>query len=866
MSSLSEKQRVLSLVLRYMSSNHRHVSAQQQNSRLQHGAAIRAASSSTIEPIVSKEENNSRSRRRSKYSPSETAAYSDGWVPTAYRGAETSSSSSSKSYASGNGSAARPHRHSRHSRGRTFKPTYSKEQEKLEQYIAKRQEHYEKLSRHWEGTLARLVDKYSSSFGQVNRTQSASSKIGKNKSHAAEVTRLGQELERMFAAVHPSSLHDHSMDVTTIGNSEDSFRNLCRALQGTIESCAALAKSSSAVDAAAAELQGDNVNAPQHQYAEDARAYVQLAEQALLALAKFRSDRAELIAVVVDHESAAAASSHGDTETDIAHSQSSANKGFFQTLVSFIRGDSGNEVNSSIKENPLTARRFAHEDANLGVTEELLGLVLRSLYSLVAEVPKDGFVFSNHAHSAQKQPHDLHQVADRMCNLLDVMPPSWKCTNGETLDLVLDMLRRVGSLESAINSSQLFQQHSNLENQGTFALVLQAYLAACLQETDDEIRFKVAKIALTVLHEQWSECYPEHHVQRVLHASIMLHCVTVADRVRAPGTETFMRQQGENLIFRTLGKKMHAKLMQELETTSPSLTYLSLPLANYLAQLYAHSDDRDKLVVAMRTVGPILSHYRVRIGKMIAFPVVETVNVVLRSVTRQYQGVAKKKWKNLKPDEDVKFAMKVLDDMLRHQDSTCWPDADTFDVIFSLLLAVKPADIGLQADHLLAKMEIRNILSPSIPVPITLSTYHQVLQFWLEAAKRGTAPDACDRALDILNKLELQSNPLLLSDIESRMPVALPLYNIFLRPTRHTYKLILEICLATKAEEKLEGALQIASEAYARMENSGIMSDKKNATLLAKIRNHGVADKGDETTNISSETFDMLNNVKQDAM
>ena len=100
-----------------------------------------------------------------------------------------------------------------------------------------------------------------------------------------------------------------------------------------------------------------------------------------------------------------------------------------------------------------------------------------------------------------------------------------------------------------------------------------------------------------------------------------------------------------------------------------------------------------------------------------------------------------------------------------------------------------------------------------------------------DAAARGGRTLACERALRILDRLEVQSTPIAIHDRVIRgSPTLQGLYNLELRPVRKTYKLVLQICVDT-AEDR-ETAADIALQVYRRMIRRGLEHAEDTTSLL----------------------------------
>jgi hypothetical protein len=109
-------------------------------------------------------------------------------------------------------------------------------------------------------------------------------------------------------------------------------------------------------------------------------------------------------------------------------------------------------------------------------------------------------------------------------------------------------------------------------------------------------------------------------------------------------------------------------------------------------------------------------------------------------------------------------------------------------------------------------------------IKIPLSIYHRVLRCWFEAAKADETTEynstCAQSAVKVLEKLYTQSTPFLMDDGETLLAsVPRNLYDIQLRPTRQTYRLVWQTCLhAIPHDDK---AIDAAFAAYAISKERG---------------------------------------------
>jgi hypothetical protein len=223
----------------------------------------------------------------------------------------------------------------------------------------------------------------------------------------------------------------------------------------------------------------------------------------------------------------------------------------------------------------------------------------------------------------------------------------------------------------------------------------------------------------------------------------------------------------------------------------------------------------------------MMKHDGVGAGRFISYPLFETFNAVLTSLVVEFEGKPKNALDAEAGLDGIKYATSALDYMLSRSESGCWPNEDTFRLLFRLLMAVKPSDIGDRAEDLLSKLEVCLYFAHSRKdsFEMSLSMYHRVLSCWLEAARDPSFTCAPERAWKLLEKLEIQSIPFLLSDRETQLPSTPTLYNIQLRPSRKTYRLVQRICLeAAKSEKGLDSAVKVAFRVYRQLLRRGMLA------------------------------------------
>lgn len=288
--------------------------------------------------------------------------------------------------------------------------------------------------------------------------------------------------------------------------------------------------------------------------------------------------------------------------------------------------------------------------------------------------------------------------------------------------------------------------------------------------------------------------------------------------------------RAEELVKRALGRASYTALKEEIYSNEPKVDAYTLPLVSGLAQLYALSGDKSRIGLAKKMIAYIMQHDAHGSGKFVVHPMVETFNEILRAEVREYE-------EEQAADEDKRvasldYATSLLDFMLQREENGFWPNGETVELLFRLLFALNPVDIGERAEDILSKIEVRRAYSPHNNIPISLSTYHRVLRCWLEAAKREETTHAATRAMQLVNRLEVQSTPLFLTDRDVSQT---NLYDISLRPNVRTYRLVNKICAETVNADAFPKAVKVAVKVYLKLMATGL-EDENGVDREALLR------------------------------
>lgn len=440
------------------------------------------------------------------------------------------------------------------------------------------------------------------------------------------------------------------------------------------------------------------------------------------------------------------------------------------------------------------------------------------------------------------------------------------------------MLCRAGTLASARLCYDTYKRHPINQNRLRFSLVLQSYLEAARYDPDESKRMLAAQEAYDALNREWNVNLPVHRVERIIHSTIVLNCLCAAGSNSKTLTTTNACELADETVKKSLGSVGFTKLLEDVDFNSSMVDPQTLPLVSCLIRIYAESGDERRVLQARKLLMYVMKHDSGAVGRAISYPMLDTFNLVLESLAREIEKQPRKKADPAALLEALDFSKSLADYMLRRRDSGSWPNDKTFTSLFRILLAVDPQDIGERADDIISMLDVRSYLSQTRTFNpseadqcrsqnqdslfnVSLSIYHRALRCWLRAAERPAAEHAAVRAWMLVEKLEAQSSPLLLSDRETQLRCVPPFYDIRLRPSGSTYRLVQKICLATANEENLADACNVALKVHERLQRKGMIAmdgsdDKGLACALMRLQPDNPARVAAERAlNVSGATF-----------
>lgn len=758
------------------------------------------------------------------------ASSSRPWVPPAYRGLERDVSKRGHLDQRSGRSSARDQQSSRFARDRRWKvqrpdPFWrgrpdAPEISEVERAILAKEEMEASISILL-NDLMRLARQYRSHFHETA--------VASGSDDEARAQLSGIALQR---SIHSLLKGIHQSDVQVVGTqvvqeSEADFRSLCRTLQHLCSISCSLTNLSKYND-------------------KDSMMYVDLAEFMLLKLVQLGQDRSAMVESTKQKPNCPHVAGVDESPRTVGGWFNRLVQGFAPALVSVQQADaieeSGKESGTVCKEVSGSDDKGASDDIASEATKRLFRKVMGSIASSFRQseerpisMTHSLFRTDDVAIAIAKQPLDdrvsYEVTAQRMLDLLDRMPSSLP-PDTEALRYVMEILCRAGTLHSARLCNKVFQRHAYSLYRPQFALVLEAYLEIAMRETDEDKLVVIVEEILDALQTQWNTAIPSHRMERIMHCSIVLNCMAVANMGRVPG----MCGRGEAIAKRALGGFAFQQLQQELPSETAKIDTQTLPVANYLAQLYASAGDDARFVQAKRVLTYMMQHDKLSSSRFTVYPNVGTCNAILNALIQRHGFSSAEETTNAMVLEDFDYAHSIFGYMFGRGDTGCWPNTKTHAMMFRLLEAASPADVGSVAADILSTIETMQAWSETDN--LELSTYHLVMRCWLKEAKLPTVSKsgsrivACERALRLLKKLELRSIPIALSDFALRTAAVKCLYDINIRPVRMTYAMVLQICVETSDPEDHEKAAAVAVAVFRLMVKRGFVIGEDIESLL----------------------------------
>jgi hypothetical protein len=432
---------------------------------------------------------------------------------------------------------------------------------------------------------------------------------------------------------------------------------------------------------------------------------------------------------------------------------------------------------------------------------------------------------------------NYEKLAWRMIDLLSLMPAQWRERPGaNSLQCIMETLKKAGTLDCAKQCHELFQRNPQ---EIDFTHVLESYLEAVRHEEDQQERVNIVRQVLEALYVFWDLNIKRFQKDRIRHASIVLQCISVGN----VSDEKAMCYKADVLAKRAVGKLLYAELDQDLHSENPKFVHADvLPLMNYLVQVYAQSTNDFKVEMAKRMLDYMLRQQdqldAVKLAPLRTYSTVDTFNAVLFALVKRYDGKSVDEIDTARMEADFIFAKNHFDFICELKRKGCAPNALTQKLIFRLLDVVAPNDSEKMVEDILSKLETKHYLAETDDSAISLTTYHRVLTYWRESAKSqrnvSLHQTSFHKAFILLERLEIQSTPLLFN-IQAIASMSTPsLYNVSLKPVKFTYKLVLQTCAETQDPIHQEAAVHAAFDVNHKMKIRGIHADEETVNLLVQ--------------------------------
>lgn len=379
----------------------------------------------------------------------------------------------------------------------------------------------------------------------------------------------------------------------------------------------------------------------------------------------------------------------------------------------------------------------------------------------------------------------------------------------EATQKAMDVLARTGTLESARRCRKVYHKYISKDRYISFIVVFEAYLEAIKRETDQE---KIHDIVKEVMKIQDSNPLSSHRVERILQAATILNCLAVADMGKVDG----MCARAELILRRALRDDHFNFFLLQVKSDNPTIESDLVPIANYLAQLYATSGEPQLEKKSVSLLRYAITDCCDGFNALTIYPTTDACNAVLKVLA---QAASEKESSSVQ--YDYKFGRKVLKSMFWKAEMGSAPNQTTYDSLFSLLEATDARDIGKSGEELLSYIEMSNLLYISSTFSLPYHTYYRVLHYYLKTAKDSSPSTEIDekslpyrRAAHLLRKLEIRSTPMVLHNVALDEIAVKNLYSPQLRPYSHAYEVVMQICANTSLSQYQDEAADVAIEIY----------------------------------------------------
>jgi hypothetical protein len=441
------------------------------------------------------------------------------------------------------------------------------------------------------------------------------------------------------------------------------------------------------------------------------------------------------------------------------------------------------------------------------------------------------------------------QRAERMRELMELMPTLGLLPSIWVLGLVLRAYEFVGTIESAQTAEEIYKENrqASTDSNFSFQTVLRAYRLAAVLERNPEVRNKAAARIQELIREEElnNEETVDNARKRVIVYTMALQALSNAGRDAIPDR----CERAENLVKTCIGKETFGDLFHSNPKYKASGMHMLL--LNELLNIYAATEDRERLEKAkkllsymegVREIERTLSRSRSRkkpaqaekdvsmVKDELTVPSTDTYAIVLQSIDHMWFRGANTEERML---EDAKYASSLLDNMVSYPHS--WPTMEICDQLFRFWIRVKTAESGPAAEEILNRMEMRQFFDPTLKV--TWQTYLYVIRCWKHSAV-ASFPGAAERAFRLVERMEARSGMSGFSkvdvsasnDRESEMLQTAYVKDV--RPDIHIYELMLRVCSHVRLDQDKAKSMEIARSVHDRIIENGLEPSTETYMLL----------------------------------
>ena len=448
--------------------------------------------------------------------------------------------------------------------------------------------------------------------------------------------------------------------------------------------------------------------------------------------------------------------------------------GFLQGLASsFFKARTEGDFPESVQmiEEVAPQRYFAHEDASLISGLALHKAVIQNLHGLCASSGSYAITL------------------DEITALLDCSPFQLEL-GSDSLDLILDLLKRVGTLESARYANNLFVEHYRSRYRNSFPSVIECYYNAARHEATDKQRGTVVMEMVDKVNENWSRNLSRSTFERARELLLAMKCFLLFEQ---SSSDKPIIKEVDSLIKRFMGRGEFYDFLADIKSErGVGLDRNRLRMLNLRARIYAscgHASQVSKMAMSL-----------LRSGKKSRDAVIDYVDdellrALLKCIQNRFDSDGTD---SMDLRELLVLCRDIFQFILARGDLDRLPSKDTFDLFISTVATTGCPDDGSILEEIISMMEATRYLNGN-DFDLSISSYHTILQCW-NPVQCPRVTDAPGRSYKLLKRLELVSRPFLLDSRKIADGSVPKLYSLRLKPTINTYELVLGNCADSMKE------------------------------------------------------------------